>query len=428
MGSKIKTSRMLFFGSVVALLLALCVGALYQLQILNGAAYYDESQGRQVSNEVVTAARGNIYDRYGRVLVSNRECYNIHVNTSRLFNEDVFEDPNATILEMVRIVEAAGADWTDDLPITKEPPFEYDPDMSSTQRTLLEAYFVRHGLDEDTTAVELMSYFRTRYEIDNSYSAEEMRKISAVRYALNVRYAINTNDYIFVEDASIDLISELMGVVGSAVEVRNSYVREYATDYAAHVLGYVGPMEDWEIEEYMRGENSGYSYDTKVGKMGAELSFESWLHGSDGLAKVTRNSDGTVIGTFYETDPVPGNHAYITLDIQLQEAVEARPGKRDNRPAAGPRPEERRGHCKRRAGRGQGGHPGRRGRRCRGGFRRAAGHSQLPQLQRLHRDRGLQRIPERGKRPALQPRYERCLRPPAPPSSPARPSPRSART
>ena len=56
--------------------------------------------------------------------------------------------------------------------------------------------------------------------------------------------------------------------------------------------------------------------------MGAELSFESWLHGSDGLAKVTRNSDGTVIGTFYETDPVPGNHAYITLDIQLQEAVE----------------------------------------------------------------------------------------------------------
>ncbi len=322
MGSKIKTSRMLFFGSVVALLLALCVGTLYQMQIINGAAYYETSQNEQTSPQAITAARGNIYDRYGRVLVSNRECYNIHVNTSRLFNEDVFEDPNATILEMVRIVEAAGADWTDDLPITKEPPFEYDPDMSSTQRTLLEAYFVRHGLDEDTTAVELMSYFRTRYEIDNSYSAEEMRKISAVRYALNVRYAINTNDYIFVEDASIDLISELMGVVGSAVEVRNSYVREYATDYAAHVLGYVGPMEDWEIEEYMRGENSGYSYDTKVGKMGAELSFESWLHGSDGLAKVTRNSDGTVIGTFYETDPVPGNHAYITLDIQLQEAVE----------------------------------------------------------------------------------------------------------
>ena len=35
--------------------------------------------------------------------------------------------------------------------------------MSAFQRTLLNAYFKDKGLDEDTSAVELMSYFRTRY-------------------------------------------------------------------------------------------------------------------------------------------------------------------------------------------------------------------------------------------------------------------------
>ena len=320
MGSKIKTSRVVAFGLVIALLIALCVGTLYQLQILNGAAYYDASQNNNVTYPAVKAARGNILDRYGRVLVSNRECYNLVINTTRLFGDEV-DDPNAVILEMVNIVEDSGAEFIDDLPITKSPPFEYT-DMNDFQRTLLNAYFTRHGLAEDTTAVELMSYFRTRYDIDNTYSAEDMRKISAIRYALNVRYAINTSSYTFVEDASIDLISDIMGAVGSVIEVESSYVREYNTQYAAHLLGYIGAMTDVEQEQYMVGDNSGYNYDSMVGKDGVELAFESWLHGTDGKSRVTRNSEGTITSTVYEEDPVPGNHVYLTIDIQLQEAVE----------------------------------------------------------------------------------------------------------
>ena len=320
MGSKIKASRVVAFGLVIALLIALCVGTLYQLQILNGAAYYDASQNNNVTYPAVKAARGNILDRYGRVLVSNRECYNLVINTTRLFGDEV-DDPNAVILEMVNIVEDSGAEFIDDLPITKSPPFEYT-EMTDFQRTLLNAYFTRHGLDEDTTAVELMSYFRTRYDIDNTYSAEDMRKISAIRYALNVRYAINTSSYTFVEDASIDLISDIMGAVGSVIEVESSYVREYNTQYAAHLLGYIGAMTDVEQEQYMVGDNSGYNYDSMVGKDGVELAFESWLHGTDGKSRVTRNSEGTITSTVYEEDPVPGNHVYLTIDIQLQEAVE----------------------------------------------------------------------------------------------------------
>lgn len=317
----VSSGRLFAFGALVVTLIALCVVTLYKLQIIEGAAYYEESQNNQASNQTVTAARGNILDRYGRVLVSNRECYNLKISDTRLFSDEV-EDPNAVILEMINMVEAAGETYIDDLPITKEPPFEYT-DMTALQRTLLTAYLDSKGLDEDTTAVELMSYFRTRYDIANSYNAEEMRKIASVRYALNVRYSINTNPYVFVEDASIDLISDLMGVVGNVVEVETSYVREYNTQYAAHILGYVQAMSEEDMEKYRpQDENSGYDYDTKVGRDGAEYTFEDWLHGTNGTARVTRTASGTITSTVYTEDPVPGNHVYLTIDIQLQEAVE----------------------------------------------------------------------------------------------------------
>ena len=64
-------------------------------------------------------ARGNILDRYGRVLVSNAERYNLKIDTDKLFAN---EDPNAVILELVELVRGYGDEYTDDLPISMEPP------------------------------------------------------------------------------------------------------------------------------------------------------------------------------------------------------------------------------------------------------------------------------------------------------------------
>lgn len=317
----VKTPRLVAFGLVVVTLVALCVGTLYKLQIIEGAAYYEESLNNVVEDRTVTAARGNILDRYGRAMVTNRECYNLKINTTKLFADDV-EDPNAVILEMVRIVEEAGYEYIDDLPITKEPPYEYTEDMSYLQSVMLKAYFERQGLDEDTTAVELMSYFRTRYDIPNTATSEEMRAISSIRYALNVRYAINTDPYVFVEDASIDLISDLMGAVGNIIYVETSFIREYNTQYAAHILGYVRAMDSEQAAEYMSGTDSGYDLNDKVGQSGVELAFEDWLHGVNGTASVTSTADGTITSTVYTEEPEPGNHVYLTIDVQLQEAVE----------------------------------------------------------------------------------------------------------
>lgn len=311
---------------IVLMLILLSVYAyeLYQLQIIEGEKYYNQSNEITTEERPITAARGNILDRYGRVLVSNTEVYNLTIDTTKLFAN---EDPNETILGLVNMVEGYGDTYTDDLPITSEPPFEYDPNMTEIQRTMLKAYIEDKKDDlkalavdpDNPTAVELMSYMRTRYSIDNSYSAQEMRIIAGVRYSINVRYAINTADYVFVENASMKLITSIMENKLSGINVNRAYKREYGTDYAAHILGYVGLMTQEEYEKYSLLK---YSTDAYVGKDGVEYAFETYLHGRDGTMQETKNASGTVLSTVYVDEPVPGNHIYLTIDEILQEQTE----------------------------------------------------------------------------------------------------------
>lgn len=312
----VKPGRVAGLVILILLLLTVYLVALYKLQIIEGEANYNRSSELTNTERVVTAARGNIYDRYGRTLVSNEETYNLKIDTDKLFAND---DPNSVILELVHMVQGYGDEYTDDLPITMTPPFEYDPDMTAIQRTMLDAYYVRQEIDPNSTAVELMSYMRTRYNIDNSYSAEEMRIIAGVRYSINVRYAVNTADYVFVEDASMKLISSIMENKLVGIEVERAYSRKYGTEYAAHILGYSGLMTQEEYEKYSL---LNYSTDAMVGKDGVEYAFENYLHGKDGKVIETRNSAGTVLATVYEEEPEPGNHVYLTIDSVLQEQTE----------------------------------------------------------------------------------------------------------
>ncbi|MGN0982146.1 MAG: penicillin-binding transpeptidase domain-containing protein [Candidatus Limivicinus sp.] len=312
----IKPARLVAMALILLLLLTVYLVFLYKLQIIKGEEYYNRSNEISTTTRPVTAARGNILDRYGRVLVSNSECYNLQIDTDKLFAN---EDPNAVILELVKMVQSFGDSYTDDLPISTEPPFEYNENMTAIQRTMLNAYFKRQELDPNSTAVELMSYMRTRYDIDNGYTAEEMRIIAGVRYSINVRYAVNTADYIFVEDASMQLISSIMEQKLAGIEVDRAYVREYSTEYAAHILGYTGLMTQ---EEYERYSLLDYANDAMVGKDGIEYAFESYLHGKDGEVRETRNAAGTILATEYIKEPVPGNHIYLTIDSVLQEQAE----------------------------------------------------------------------------------------------------------
>lgn len=317
----IKPARLATIIILLLLLVAIYVIALYKLQIVEGKAYYEESVNNIVSEEVVPGSRGSLMDRYGRVLVENRVCNNLILNTKELFPDEKPETiaaANATILKLCQMVTEYGDTYSDTLPVTKAPPFEYT-EMTDFQRTFLDAYLAAKGLDKSTTAVELMAYMRQRYQIDNSYTAEEFRAIAGVRYEINGRYEIATSDYIFAEDVSMELITTLLESDVGGFDVVQSYVRDYTTSYAAHILGYIGLMNGEEYEKY---SEQGYKLNAQVGKSGAELAFEEYLHGSDGTARVTRTATGVTTSTVYTEEPKPGNHVYLTIDIGMQEAAE----------------------------------------------------------------------------------------------------------
>ena len=318
----VKPARLAVMAILCLALIVAAVITLYKLQIIEGKAYYEESRNNIVTTKTVTAARGDMLDRYGRVLVENRVCNNLVIDTVELFQDDDtdYVQANANILRLVKTVLDFGDSYTDTLPITKTPPFEYT-EMTAIQRATLQAYLAERGLEENASAVEVLSYMRSRYKIDNSYTAEEFRIIAGVRYEINSRYIHNfaTSPYIFAEDVSMDLITTLMEKDIPGFEVQSGFVREYNTDYAAHILGYVGMMSSDQLKKY---SELGYSNDAVVGQAGAEEAFEEYLHGTDGEARVTSTASGVVTSTVYTEETVPGSHVYLTLDIGLQEAAE----------------------------------------------------------------------------------------------------------
>jgi len=340
----ISTGRLVGGGIVLALLLVLYFSVLFKLQVIDGAAYAAESENNKVTEETVAASRGNILDRYGRLLVSSRTCYNIVINTDELFEQ---EDPNAVILELIDTVQQFGQSYTDDLPITAQSPFAYTESMTPVQQAVLDGYIenaatnsvytklaLSTGIakenpnagqegepnyikDDEVTAVELMAFFRSRYDIDDKYDNEQTRKIAGLRYELNSRYIVETSDYIFVEDASLPLITKLLEQDVPGVEVETSFVREYNTSGAAHILGYINSMDENDVKTY-----KDYPLNAKVGKAGAELAFEQYLHGVDGTVDVTKTKDGAIVRREYTQEPQPGDNVYLTIDIVFQEAVE----------------------------------------------------------------------------------------------------------
>ena len=122
----------------VAVLLALMVAGmgatLYDLQINNGADYYEQSQRRVAETQTVESARGQILDRNGQVLVSNRVVYQVTLDTSLMKDEDkdavtaAGSRRNDTLLALIEAARAEGVEWTDSLPISKTEPFTFTTD------------------------------------------------------------------------------------------------------------------------------------------------------------------------------------------------------------------------------------------------------------------------------------------------------------
>ena len=316
--------------------------SLYDAQMIHGAEYLARSQNSIAETQTVEAARGDILDRYGRVLVSNRVTYQVALNTDAME-----KNRNDILLALIRIARDAGVEWEDTLPITAQPPFRYTTDTPfqypttdeegspTTSLTRLGRLAVKmKWIDDPTadgaqgaplpTAEELLEKMRESFQLE--LEGADMRAVAGVLYELYYRSMVNSwPPYVFAEGVDIDFISKVKEQGLSGVEIEAATVRTYNTEYAAHLLGRVGAIESWDAYKDLDLDGDGtpdYEMDDTVGKEGAELAFESYLRGTAGVREVERNTSGKVVSEKWTTAPQPGDNVVLTIDIDLQKQVE----------------------------------------------------------------------------------------------------------
>ena len=311
----LRPGRVLAIFILFGLILALYGTSLYDLQVVQGSDYYAIATGTTTTEYVVSGERGSILDRNGTVLVSSVPSYNVMLTRGDLMASP---DPNQAILDMIYFAIEHGESYTDTFPVTISPPFSYTT-MNEIQRYRFDTYLDYMGLDKSISASDFIVWLKAHYGIDYTTPLKDARLIIGIRYELEMRLIVNVNPYIFVEDASNDFVAAILEMNFPGISISKTSKRQYHTRYAAHILGYIGYMNEEEYEHY---RDLGYGMNTFIGKDGAEAAFEEYLHGTDGIIEVTRNEAGEVIDVTTVREAVAGNNVYLTIDLGLQAAAE----------------------------------------------------------------------------------------------------------
>lgn len=329
-----RRSRIVHF--LLACIFLVFLGTLYNLQVVQGAYYREQSTKKIANTETVQAARGELFDRYGRPLVTNRASYQVTLNTQRMGDT---QKRNSTLLELLEVCREQGQTWNDTLPITQTAPFAFttetpfqveqsNGEVSETRLFKLSKTLRLKGITADSTAEETVTALRTYFEVDEAVGEEEGRALVGVLYELFLRSKdIVRTGYIFTEDVDIEFITAVKERGLSGVKIDTVTVREYATASAAHLLGQVGSItaETWDTYR-----EKGYSMNDTVGIDGVERAFEERLRGTSGTKDVELNQNDKVVGESWHVDsetgetlsPKPGDNLMLTVDLRLQEVVE----------------------------------------------------------------------------------------------------------
>lgn len=297
--------------------LVLFFAVLYDAQVVHGSENRARSITSNTASETVTASRGIITDRNGKVLVSNRLAYTLVVDKSSFGKDEAAL--NDAIWQLIQLCQEQGVTWNDTLPMTTGS----SPQLTSKSLTeSFREYLDGNKLPTDGGSAEVLAAMRKLYKVDDSYTDAQARLIVGVRYELDGR-----SSYTFAEDVSTELLGRITDGKYRGVTIKTAAARVYNTKLAAHILGTVGAIwqEEWRSDEstgYVGYADKGYNMNDLVGKDGVEKAFEEYLHGKDGEVEETRNASGTILSTVYTKEPEPGNNIYLTIDINLQEAVE----------------------------------------------------------------------------------------------------------
>ncbi len=303
---------LILIGLLVAILGVFSV-RLMRLQIVNGADYLEQASNTITITGRITSSRGEMVDRYGRIIAGNRVGYTVSLN--RLYLPD--DNLNSILLQLTDILAAADETWSDSMPLSQEAPWTFTGDEKAVEKmkTTLE-------LSSVATAQNAWNQMLRRYGLEG-YGPAAQRILCGIRYEMELREYSNVTPFTLATDVSMKTVAtirersqELVGV-----EILEESVRYYPDGtLLPHVLGSVGPIYK---EEYAEMKAQGYSMNATIGKSGLEKAFESVLRGTDGTRHTLRSADGAVLSTTVVEEPVPGDTLVLTIDSYLQKQLNA---------------------------------------------------------------------------------------------------------
>lgn len=296
-------------------MMSLCVIDLMKIQIVDGAEYLEKTLTTRMATQVISSPRGEIVDRDGDEIVSNKTGFNVVVEKAFFPSDD--KEINRVINGIAKILSEDGVAWIDTLPITAEQPYEYlearDTDVVKLKKNI--------GVQHYATADDCIAELYKSYEIDESYTEREKRIIAGVRYEMFIRSFSLSNRYTFAEDIPMDTVVRLKeaSYTLDGMDIIEEAIRIYvAGDVAPHLIGTVGAID---ADEYAENKEKGYALNDVIGKAGIEKAMEAELRGDKGT-RTLELLNGAVVSDTVTEEAVPGNTIQLTLDIDYQRDVQ----------------------------------------------------------------------------------------------------------
>ncbi len=305
---------------VILLLLTLAAAAagtiqLMKIQLVDGSEYYKKSLSTTESVQSIDAPRGQIVDKDGEFLVSNKSGYNIIAQKAFFPMDD--PEANEVVLRTARLIESEGLEYEDILPISKTSPFEFDQQREKDVERLRKNI----GVQIYATAEECLIAMAKKYSIYADYTSEEVRIIAGIRYTMECRDFSVSNRFVFTKDVPMSAVvrikersAELSGidVAEEAIRVNN------VGDVVPHLIGTVGAIS---AEEYANLKTEGYDLSDTVGKGGIEYAMEKTLRGTKGERRFEFTA-GLVSKDTIVSEPTPGRSIKLTVDSDYQRDIQ----------------------------------------------------------------------------------------------------------
>lgn len=307
-------NRILILNIIIGIISVIFIIQLFNLQILHGDEYREKSEKRMLRKETQVASRGEITDRNGVVLASNKLSFDVDLYKVKVSAKE----QNEAIAKLINILLSNGDNIYSTFPVNDTLDsfnFETEEEAKKWKKEM--------NLKEDATFDETIDTFIQKYDLAD-YAVDRKNQIRMIM----IKYEGNLNGYSLfnaalvakdISEKSVAQIeekkSELYGV--NVISVPKRYYPN--GEFAAHVIGYVSKISD---KEYKTKKDEGYNINSIIGKAGIEQAFEKYLKGKDGVIKAETDSKGNVSSETVAEEPVSGNSISLTIDYRLQKTAE----------------------------------------------------------------------------------------------------------